>query len=44
MTVRVNLPVIYMMELEDRGKVALPKDQRRWPEVQAHLMGQAWRG
>lgn len=37
----VNLPVIYLMELEDSGKVALPKDQRRWPEVQAHLMGQS---
>jgi len=39
-----NLPVIYMMELEDSGKVALPKDQRRWPEVQAHLMAQALGG
>ena len=37
----VNLPVIYLLELEDSGKVALPKDQRRWPEVQAHLMGQS---
>ena len=37
----LNLPVIYMMELEDTGKVALPKDQRRWPEVQAHLMSQS---
>ncbi|MEP3055991.1 hypothetical protein [Ascidiaceihabitans sp.] len=41
---QVNLPVIYMMELEDSGKVALPKDQRRWPEVQAHLMAQAMAG
>ncbi|UWQ90749.1 hypothetical protein K3727_18600 [Rhodobacteraceae bacterium M382] len=38
---QINLPVIYMMELEDSGKVALPKDQRRWPEVQAHLMAQS---
>lgn len=36
-----NLPIIYLMELEDTGKVALPKDQRRWPEVQAHLMAQS---
>ncbi|SPH22910.1 hypothetical protein ASD8599_03657 [Ascidiaceihabitans donghaensis] len=41
---QVNLPVIYMMELEDSGKTALPKDQRRWPEVQAHLMAQAMAG
>ncbi len=39
-----NLPVIYMMELEDSGKTTLPKDQRRWPEVQAHLMAQAMGG
>lgn len=37
----VNLPVIYLMEVEDTGKVALPKDQRRWPEAQAHLMAQS---
>lgn len=36
-----NLPVIYLMELEDTGKIALPKDQSRWPEVQAHLMAQS---
>lgn len=41
---QVNLPVIYMMELEDTGKTALPKDQRRWPEVQAHLMAQGLAG
>lgn len=41
---QINLPVIYMMELEDTGRTALPKDQRRWPEVQAHLMGQALGG
>ena len=36
-----NLPVIYMMDVEDTGKAALPKDSRRWPEVQRHLMAQA---
>jgi hypothetical protein len=41
---QVNLPVIYLMELEDSGKVALPKDERRWPECQAHLMAQALAG
>ena len=36
-----NLPTIYLMELEDTGRTGLPKDERRWPEVQAHLMAQA---
>ncbi|MFD1509729.1 hypothetical protein [Lacimonas salitolerans] len=38
---QINLPTIYLMEVEDSGRVALPKDERRWPEVQAHLMGQS---
>ena len=38
---QVNLPAIYLMEVEDTGRTALPKDARRWPQVQAHLMGQA---
>jgi len=38
---QINLPTIYLMELEDTGRVGLPKDDRRWPEVQAHLMAQA---
>lgn len=42
---QVNLPTLYVMEVEDTGKsVSLPKDERRWPEVQAHLMGQALGG
>lgn len=41
---QTNLPVIYIMELEDTGREALPKDERRWPEVQAHLMAQALGG
>ncbi|UWR22669.1 hypothetical protein [Sulfitobacter sp. S190] len=41
---QVNLPVIYMMELEDSGYVPLPRDSRRWPEVQAHLGAQALGG
>jgi hypothetical protein len=36
-----NLPVIYLMNVQDSGRVALPKDDRRWPEVTAHLMAQA---
>lgn len=41
---QVNLPVIYMMELEDSGRDSLPNDTRRWPEVQAHLSAQALGG
>jgi hypothetical protein len=38
---RTNLPVIHLMEVTDSGRTGLPKDQRRWPAVQAHLMAQA---
>ncbi|WP_425044803.1 hypothetical protein [Primorskyibacter sp. S87] len=41
---QINLPVIYLLEIEDSGRVTLPKDQRRWPEVQSHLMAQALGG
>lgn len=40
----VNLPTIYMMEVEDTGRTALPKDETRWPQVQSHLMAQAMGG
>lgn len=38
---QVNLPTIYLMEVQDSGRTALPLDERRWPEVQAHLMAQS---
>ncbi|QYX57896.1 hypothetical protein K1T73_05775 [Roseovarius sp. SCSIO 43702] len=41
---QVNLPTIYLMEVEDTGGTALGRDTTRWPEVQAHLMGQALGG
>ncbi|AXI56389.1 hypothetical protein C1J05_19445 [Sulfitobacter sp. JL08] len=41
---QINLPTIYLMEVEDTGKTALPKDQNRWPEAQAHLMAQSLGG
>ena len=41
---QVNLPTIYLMEVEDTGKIALLKDQRRWPEAQNHLMSQSVAG
>ncbi|PIE08756.1 MAG: hypothetical protein CSA74_00875 [Rhodobacterales bacterium] len=40
----LNIPTIYLMDLEDTGRTALPKDERRWPEAQAHLMAQAVAG
>ena len=41
---QVNLPVVYLMDLEDSGKKPLPNDDRRWPQVQAHLMAQSLDG
>jgi len=40
----MNLPVLYLMNLEDSGTRALPLDQHRWPEAQAHLMAQSLGG
>lgn len=41
---QTNLPILYLMEVEDSGRIGLPKDERRWPEVQAHLKAQATAG
>ena len=41
---QVNLPVIYLLELEDSGATPLARDAGRWPELQAHLMGQSLGG
>ena len=41
---QANLPVVYLLDLEDSGKKALPTDDRRWPLVQAHLMAQSLNG
>lgn len=38
---QMNVPQIYLMEVEDTGRKPLPNDERRWPLVQAHLMAQA---
>ncbi len=38
---QTNVPNIYLMEVEDSGRKALPKDEKRWPRVQSHLMAQA---
>lgn len=36
-----NIPLIYVMDLEDSGGWPLAKDERRWPRVQSHLMAQS---
>ncbi len=41
---QINLPIIYLMDVEDSGKKPLPNDDRRWPLVQAHLMAQSLTG
>jgi hypothetical protein len=38
---QVNLPVVYLMDLEDGGRKPLPTDAYRWPQAQAALMAQA---
>ncbi len=38
---QTNLPVIYLMLVEDTGRGGLPKDERRWPRVQGHLSAQS---
>jgi hypothetical protein len=41
---QTNLPVIYLMNLEDSGGTPLPRDGSRWSQVQAHLMAQSFDG
>ena len=41
---QVNLPVVYLLDVEDSGKTSLPNDDRRWPQAQAHLMAQSVMG
>lgn len=38
---QVNLPVVYLMDLEDSGGKPLPNDAYRWPQAQAALMAQS---
>ena len=41
---QLNLPVVYLMDVDDSGADPLPRSNRRWPEVQAHLMAQSLAG
>ncbi len=38
---QLNVPVVYLLEVEDAGTTTLPRDQARWPAAQAHLMAQS---
>jgi hypothetical protein len=38
---QVNLPVVYLLDLQDSGRKPLPSDDRRWPMVQQGLMAQS---
>ena len=38
---QLNVPVVYLMDLEDSGRKALPLDEWRWPRVQSHLVAQS---
>ncbi|WP_299483861.1 hypothetical protein [uncultured Roseibium sp.] len=39
-----NIPLIYVLDLEDSGRRPLAKDERRWPRVQGHLVSQSSAG
>lgn len=41
---QANLPLVYLMDLEDSGATALPADPERWPQAQAHLVAQSLGG
>jgi hypothetical protein len=41
---QTNLPVVYLMDVRDSGRVPLPTDDRRWPMVQSHLVAQSLGG
>lgn len=41
---QTNLPVVYLLDLEDSGKKPLPNDDRRWPLVSQGIMAQSVSG
>jgi hypothetical protein len=41
---QVNLPVVYLMDVEDSGRKLLPNDDVRWPQVRSHVMAQSVEG
>lgn len=41
---QMNVPIIYMMEVDDSGHTSLPKDGSRWPAAQTQLLAQSVSG
>ena len=39
-----SLPAIYLMVVEDSGRMPLPQDESRWPAAQSHLLAQSITG
>ena len=35
---QLNVPILYLMDVDDTGRRALTEDPKRWPEVRAHLL------
>lgn len=38
---QINLPVVYLLEVEEEGKKPLPQDAYRWPALQQNLLAQS---
>lgn len=41
---QANLPVVYLLDVQDSGKKPLPNDDRRWPLVSQGIMAQSLTG
>lgn len=41
---QLNVPVIYLLDVDDTGRRPLTDDPKRWPEVRAHLLAQSVTG
>ena len=38
---QINLPVVYLMDVEDSGRKPLPNDDYRWPQLQQKVLAQS---
>lgn len=41
---QLNVPILYLMDVDDTGRRPLTDDPKRWPEVRAHLLAQSVAG
>ena len=41
---QLNVPVVYLLDVDDTGRRPLTDDGKRWPEVRAHLLAQSVAG